>query len=370
VRRNLAIHAEGYPAPEALLGCIKSGNPNRGVEAIGAGQDTEGSQWIISVADRADPRPLNIAIWGGQTDLAQALWRVRNDRGAAGLQRFIARIRIHDIADQDGIFEWMQRQFPGLFYILNKAPGGQDRRLAAFRGMYLGGDEALTSSSWLDANVRIGHGPLGALYPNATWTEPNPHKALKEGDTPSWFYFLPHGLNDPRHPEWGGWGGRFTAVDGTLYRDARDTVGNTADARATVSRWRTAFQGDFAARLDWCVTDRYGSTNHAPVAVIDGDETRSIRQVNTGSGETVRLSAEGSRDPDSQPLRFQWFIYPEAGTYRGTLSLEEPGRATVSFRAPEVSLPQTLHVILSITDNGSPALTSFRRAVVTLNPRQ
>jgi len=27
------------------------------------------------------PPPVNIAIWGGQTDLAQALWRVRADRG-------------------------------------------------------------------------------------------------------------------------------------------------------------------------------------------------------------------------------------------------------------------------------------------------
>ena len=37
-------------------------------------------------------------------------------------------------------------------------------------------------------------GPLGALYPTSTWTAPNPHGTLKEGDTPSWLYFLPVGL--------------------------------------------------------------------------------------------------------------------------------------------------------------------------------
>ena len=62
--------------------------------------------------------------------------------------------------------------------------------------MYLGGDEALTSREWLDRHVRTEHGPLGALYPSATWTAPNRRNGIKEGDTPSWFFFLPRGLND------------------------------------------------------------------------------------------------------------------------------------------------------------------------------
>ena len=74
-------------------------------------------------------------------------------------------------------------------------------------------------------HVRKDRGPLGALYPTNTWTAPNPHACLKEGDTPSWFYFLPIGLGDPAHPEWGGWGGRFRREKGGPYRDAQDTVG-------------------------------------------------------------------------------------------------------------------------------------------------
>jgi hypothetical protein len=86
VRDNLAKHAAGYPTADDLNQRIKSGNPNRGMSAVGEGHDTDGSRWIIRVVDTPDERPLNIAIWGGQTDLAQALWRVRQDRGDAGVK--------------------------------------------------------------------------------------------------------------------------------------------------------------------------------------------------------------------------------------------------------------------------------------------
>ena len=104
-----------------------------------------------------------------------------------------------DISDQDGIADWMREEFPGMRYILAKALPGRDRREGTYRGMYLTGDESLTSRAWVDANVRS-RGPLGALYPVKTWTAPNQHGCLKEGDTPSWFFFLPLGGNDPNDP--------------------------------------------------------------------------------------------------------------------------------------------------------------------------
>src|SRR5688572_22771234 len=100
VRPNLAKHAEGWPTAEALLRVIKTGNPRRGREHIGDGHDTEGSRWIIQRVDAGTTqRPLNISIWGGQTDFAQALWRVRKDRGVAALMQFMSRLRVYDIAD-------------------------------------------------------------------------------------------------------------------------------------------------------------------------------------------------------------------------------------------------------------------------------
>jgi hypothetical protein len=368
VRPNLIRHASGYPTTEHLLDCIKWGNPNRGYDAVGEGHDTEGSQWIIAVADRPDSRPLNIAIWGGQTDLAQALWRVRQDRGAAGLAAFISKLRVYDIADQDGIVEWIWREFPGLFYVLNKAPQGRDRRDAAFRGLYLGGDESLVSREWMETNVRQDHGPLGALYPARTWTAPNPHSAIKEGDTPSWFYFLSNGLGDPDHPEWGGWGGRFTNSHDRVYRDAQDAVGAVTDARATVWRWREAFQNDFAARLDWCVAGDFDLANHNPIAVLNGDTTRRVLVLGARPGETITFSAAGSSDVDGDGFTTTWFIYREAGTFDGepTLSVVDGGRAT--FTAPPVQEPAAVHVIMQLEDWGTPSLFAYRRAVVTVRP--
>tara|TARA_R110002049_G_scaffold4601_5_gene32505 strand:- start:704873 stop:705895 length:1023 start_codon:yes stop_codon:yes gene_type:complete len=248
VRENLARHAKGWPETKSILGVIRSGNPQRGLEHIGKGHDTEGSTFLIERIDTGSiDQPLNITIWGGQTDLAQALWRVRQDRGADGLAEFVKRFRVYDIADQDGIADWMLSEFPGMYYILSRAKKGTDKRNASFRGMYLTGDEALTSRQWIDANVHS-TGPLGALYPTKTWTSPNPHGCMKEGDTPSWFFFLPQGHNDPADPAKPGWGGQFVRAADGWYRDDQAKM----DHRETVSRWRSEFQKDFAQRMSWC----------------------------------------------------------------------------------------------------------------------
>ena len=122
---NLQRHAKGWPAVESLRGRVVSGNPLRGRMHVGTGHDTAASRALIDRIDAGSPeRPLNVTVWGGQTDLAQALWRVKQDRGAAGLATFVRRLRVYDIADQDGIADWMRGEFPGLYYILVESAGG------------------------------------------------------------------------------------------------------------------------------------------------------------------------------------------------------------------------------------------------------
>jgi hypothetical protein len=251
VRGNLIHHGEGWPTAEELLAVIKSGNPKRGIANVGAEHDTEGSRWIVERVNAGTPEhPLNIAIWGGQTDLAQALWRVKHDQGADGLAKFARRLRVFDINDQDGIAKHIQTEFPGLFYILAKAPAGVDRRQGTYRGMYLSGDESLTGREWIEKNIRS-KGPLGEMYPMKTHTAPNPHGCMKEGDTPSWFFFLPVSGNDPADPTKPGWGGQYQKAADGWYRDLALSAG--VDPRQAVSRWRPAFQEDFARRMAWCV---------------------------------------------------------------------------------------------------------------------
>lgn len=248
---GLKRHADGWPEPEHLRACIRSGNPRRELAFIGESHDTAGSQWLIERIDAGSAqRPLNITVWGGQTDLGQALWRVKHDRGADALQAFVNRFRVFDINDQDGIADWLRREFPGMTYILASAPVGKDKREGTYRGMYLTGDQDLTSRDWVEKNVRS-KGPLGALYPVSTWTAPNPHGCLKEGDTPSWFFFLPLGGNDPSDPTKPGWGGQYALSADGWYRDMPRTEQH--DPRQSVSRWRPDFQRDFAARMLWCL---------------------------------------------------------------------------------------------------------------------
>ncbi|PHN06078.1 nucleoside hydrolase-like domain-containing protein [Flavilitoribacter nigricans] len=362
VERSLKTHSPSFPQAHTLQNLIKSGNPERGWEQVGAGHDTEGSAWIIKTVDRTDERPLNISIWGGQTDLAQALWRVKNDRSPEAYEAFVSKIRIYDIADQDGIFPQMQKSFPGLWYILNKAPENEDKRNAAFRGMYLGGDESLTSADWFVANVLEEHGPLGALYPQKTWTAPNPHGLMKEGDTPSWFYFFNNGLETPTHPDYGGWGGRFRQSDNGYYTDAPDVLGGKPSARISVSRWRPDYQREFAARMDWCVLD-YAAANHPPQFL----EAAATQMLSAEAGQTITITPPAVRDPDGDELKFAWNFYPEAGTFTGKLPEINAKEDRASFRLPPASTGKSLHLILTVSDDGVPALVRYQRYIIQVN---
>ena len=373
IRDNLLLHKPGYPTTKELLSCVKSGNPHRGLKFVGLGNDTAASNWIISVVDKADYRPVNIVIWGGQTDLAQALWRVREDRSQKELDRFTAKLRVYDIADQDNFFVWIHQNFPSLFYILSNRHSDKDKLTSVFRGMYLGGDESLTSREWVNEHIKKDHGPLGELYPTRPWTAPNPNGVLKEGDTPSWFYFLPVHLGDPDHPTYGGWGGRFLRESGQLFRDAEDHLKNppatawkwnkdtiNRNGRITVYRWRGDFQSDFQARMDWCVKT-FGQANQ-PVAKIKGQLHHSVR-----TGDHIVLDASISTDPDGNQLSYEWFHYPEPGSFDGHFHLGDVDLARVRFTIPNVSKSCKAHIILIVRDDGTPSLCSYQRIILSIS---
>jgi len=359
---NLLKHNKSFPAPEYLLSIVKRGNPQRGWENVGEGHDTEGSEWIISQVNKKDKRPLNICIFGGQTDLAQALWKVKNSCSAKKYKRFLSKIRVYEINDQDKIFKQMYGEHKVPFYVQAKAPEGVDKREGAYRGVYLGGDESLTSMEWLKENVLENHGPLGKLYPTKTWTAPNPHGVMKEGDTPSWFFFLENGLNIAAHSELGGWGGRFLKNDEGVYRDATDTFNGKTEARATVYRWREDFQHDWAARMDWCVDD-YKDCNHVPVVVVNGSKDENPLSIKVKNKKTVILDASESFDPDNDELSFEWLVYPETSETDNTAILKTEGeKAFIQLTNSKTN--ESLSLLLRVTDNGNPRLVSYKRILI------
>lgn len=340
VRGNLLRHDKRYPPAERLLAVVKAGQPVGGPKvpvegSVGEGKDTEGSEWIVRVADRADKRPVWVAIWGGSADLAQALWKVRATRGTEGLRQFAGKLRIHSIYDQDSTGAWIKANFPDLFYIT---------RNHAIRGMYRGGDASLVGPEWVERHVK-GHGALGDLYPNYDggdiWARTLGRvRGIKEGDTPSYLNLIANGL-DPLD----GWGGKIEG-EGKRWEDARGVPGALAsdpDPRmVAVYRWRPAYQAEFQARLDWCVGSR-AEANHPP----------EVRVAVRRAGAVMRLDAGGSRDPDGGRLEFEW-SRDGAVFARGARTEIAPGE-------------QPREVVLTVRDAGQPPLERYAR--VRVEPR-
>jgi hypothetical protein len=397
VRPNLLLHVKGWPAAEDLAGRVYSGQPAYGMAATGDGKASDGSRAILRALDKEDERPLWICLWGGGNTLAQALIDLRATRPVAEVARLIQRIRVYSISDQDDAGPWIRREFPDLFYIVQPTtPSGGEYYYATWTGIsgdkyYRNGEGAdftTVTNEWLEENIRS-KGPLGKCYPKFAF--------IMEGDTPSFLGLIDNGLNAYRRPDWGGWGGRYVyrqpygeshaiwTQGGDLFSrvTSQDTVTGvdgkqyTSD-QATIWRWREAFQFDFAARMDWTVKD-YAHANHAPLVEVNGQGGTAPVVIDAEVGKPVVLDASHSRDPDGQRLHYAWFDYAEAGGTGATLSsvaISGAGTSKASVTATSVCHPMwlpipckgmgTAHIILAVTDEGSPRLTSYRRIILNV----
>jgi hypothetical protein len=82
-------------------------------------------------------------------------------------------------------------------------------------------------------------------------------------------------------------------------------------------------------------------------------------------GETIKLSGRVS-DPDGNKVFIKWWQF-QVGTYPGKISISAPDAAQTKILIPKDAVSgQTIHVILEVTDNGSPALTAYQRVVITV----
>ena len=382
VQPNLLKHEKGFPSYEELKGKVKKGLPVYGMEGVGKGRDSEGSEWIVKALEKNDDRPVWIQVWGGANCLAQALWKIRHTKAPAEAEKLYAKVRVYTINDQDDTGPWIRKNFPSIFYICSPGYNGGANGYHygtwagisgdTFHGRFVGANREVISKEWIRQNIQEGHGPLGAEYPDVAY--------LMEGDTPSFLHLIPNGLTDPEHPDYGGWGGRYEFYTPRMQKwfyepETRPFWSNAVDEylspvdnnyhtsnHVTIWRWREAFQHDFAARMDWSVKS-YKQANHPPVPALTHAENMTVK-----SGGEVTLNGKGSSDPDGHALAYTWFHYPEPGTYEGKIKMENQNAMNVSFKAPNVGSPQTAHFILKVTDTGTPALTRYKRVIVNILP--
>jgi len=388
VRNNLELHENGFPTGDFVLSKITEGLPEYGMLAVGEGKDSPASEKLIKAVDKDDPRPLWVTVWGGPNVLAQALWKVRETRSKEELAAFVSKLRVYTISDQDDSGPWIRKEFPGLFYIaspgFNAGGAYHHATWSGISGDYFharcdGADFTIVTNEWLNQNIRR-KGPLGAKYPR--W------EYLMEGDTPSFLNLIDNGLSDPEHPDWGGWGGRYERYTPRmqkwhlypetrpLWSDADDEVMGT-DGRwhdgnhETIWRWREAYQNDFSARMDWTIKN-VNEANHPPVVKLDHE-----KQMDATPGERINLSALACNDPDGDALSYEWFCYSEAGTFpvssaRSGQPLEinnfDQPKAWFEVPTSRVMPPGkgTIHIILAVTDHGTPQLTRYQRVIITV----
>lgn len=390
VHENLLLHDPGYPEAEKLLKLIKKGPPVYGMLGVGEEKYSEGSDWILEVLEEDDERPLWISVWGGVNTLAQTLHKIEATKSKKEAKRLISKLRVYTISDQDDSGIWIRNNFPDLFYIVSPGDNYGDATWTGINSVVKGINNETISNSWIAKNIQQGHGPLGAEYPDVAWGV--------EGDTPAFLGLILNGLNAPEHPEWGGWSGRYELYKPDFSRmkeggsvvkiapETREIWTNADDSytpyifneygravrkdtttftgyKVTLWRWRDDFQNDFAARMDWCLSS-YEDSNHPPVPVLTGPEEIIVK-----SGKGFHLDASSSTDPDGDNLSFLWYHYPEAGSYNTPISIGGAENAHgLYMTAPKVEQEETVHIILKVSDKGSPALSRYKRIIVNVLP--
>lgn len=402
VRNNLLLHARRWPTQAALDHIVFAGQPSYGMAATGLGKSSAGSNALLAAMEKDDHRPLWICLWGGANTVAQALIDLRAKHSPDDAAKVIANLRVSAISDQDDAGHWIRKEFPTLLWVgMPSSQDGQDYYYATWTGISgdiyyrncQGADTGVVTNEWLDRNIRS-KGPLGKVYPKFMF--------IMEGDTPSYLGLLNNGLNSFMRPDWGGWGGRYIyrqphgethaiwSQGGDLFSrmTSQDTVtGIDKEAhvsdQATIWRWRTAFQNDFAARMDWTIKD-FKHANHNPLITLNGSTGTGIVELEGKEGDEILLDATGTRDPDGQTMQFNWWLYPEAGltgNHGANVTILAIDQEHVKLHINSACRPVWIsgvrcrgdglaHIILEVTDEGTPVLSSYRRIVLTVHPSE
>jgi len=329
---KLSQHAEGFPTADALRKLVYTGNV---VNVGDMSQDTPGSDRIVEILLDDEPGPVYLQAWGGTNTIARALWKIQH-KHADQMEKVSQKAIIYIILDQDRTFrDYIEPNWPRLQVL------GSFRQFASIAYSWAKKipqpEKSFFEKPWMERYILKNHGPLCAVY------ESNRGAFRSEGDSPSFMHQIVVGLRSLEHPGWGGWGGRFVQerAGGTVWRGARDA-------------------GNLDKPVWWCIND-FDDANHPPRAKVAGPLDRTVKP-----GQNVTLSAQGSTDPDGDRLKYRWWQYTDVDSVKAKIEITNTTSKTrAGFVVPDEP-GKTIHVVLEVTDNGSPPLTRYQRIVYTI----
>lgn len=384
---NLLLHDKSYPSPEYLKSIIRVGNIDFEGEMA---KDTEGSDFIKKILLDNNDHPVYVQMWGGTNTLARALKSIEEQyKGKPEWQsvykKVSAKTILYIILDQDAAYKkYVEKKWPEVKVIYNS----RQFWCLAYGGVRTFPEtlKPLLSGDWFSKYIINVHGPLLETY--YLWGDGrqisgdkehnqgseevmkkanmNKYDFLSEGDSPAYFHLFNFGLDQTENPSYGGLGGRFvqSAELKSRWEDAKEASDfnpytQNTDAAYSQVRWFGMLQNDFAARADWCVK-KYNEANHAPAVSVES------KNINAKAGDKITLKGKAT-DPDINTLTYKWWQYTEAGTYPKTVEIQDNDKPIAAVTLPtDAAKGQTLHFILEVTDDGSPALTRYQRVVVTI----
>jgi hypothetical protein len=404
---NLRVHNPDYPTPAELKAKVRWGN----VEFDGdISKDSPGSDLIKALLLDDEPGPVYLLAWGGQSTIARALKSIRDQYSStpqwpAVYQKISRKAILSTSGDQDDTYAtYIHPNWPDI----RSLPAGVGGVALAYgaQGPASAEDSVYYSVDWTGKNIS-NRGPFGALYriwgdgkqmvkgdvfdyfglSNYTanqlkamgyivWTPPRPKgEFLAEGDTFTYLNLIDNGLlgyGDDSPGGWAGHGPTRPAAAGAapsgpaIQIHSYDDLLRLQERAAAAARppspdpdFTPAAQNGLAARLLWSVTPTYAGANHEPRVTIRGPARISARP-----GETIRLEGVTS-DPDGNAVTVRWWQWKDVGTYPGQVTFSNPTTLATSVQVPaDATAGQMIRLILEATDNGTPALTRYQRAII------
>jgi hypothetical protein len=393
VHPNLLKHSPYYPTADYFRSIVTIGHPVYGLAALDL-ELSPGAKNLITAVDEVE-ETLFVLLWGGANVLAEALNEIKKSRTEEEINEFISKVIVYSISDQDNSGPWIRYNFPKLKYIAS-IHSFNDYGHSAWVGMsgeifnefdFGGPDSSLVTKEWAKKNIQS-VGPLGKAYLTFAF--------LMEGDTPSTLYVVPNGLGHPNHPEFGSWGGRYKlsdlhgdfqhygdALDHVIGQDGRQHVSN----KATIWRWREAYQNDFAARIQWTVKD-FKEAAHQPVVVTNGKESVLPEYVTVNPGTEITLDVSESYDLNGKKLSVKWSYYKELTLTQGNpIELKDIAFNSQNDESTIVKLTvpsfkescfnlfgrpldkcKSFHIIAEVSNDATPRLFGYKRFILQVEP--